>query len=129
VRRILAWAGALAALAIVGVVAVVLLLPLPASPPGPEPGRSLFHAHCATCHGADGRGRSWRARLLLLRPGDLTAPGMAALPDQYLADVIRHGGTNFGKPGMPSFGFALGDAEIEALVAYLRALPGSAGQR
>jgi mono/diheme cytochrome c family protein len=48
---------------------------------------------------------------------------MAALPDQYLDDVIRHGGTNFGKPGMPSFGFVLGDAEIRALVAYVRALP------
>ena len=28
-----------------------------------------------------------------------------------------------GKPGMPSFGFALSEAEIQALVAYLRALP------
>jgi mono/diheme cytochrome c family protein len=125
VRRGLAWAAALAAVALVVLVAAVLLVPLPPSPPGPEPGRSLFQAHCATCHGADGRGRTWRARLLLLEPGDLTAPATAALPDQYLADVIRHGGTNFGKPGMPSFGFALGDAEIHALVAYLRALPGS----
>jgi mono/diheme cytochrome c family protein len=124
VRRTLAWAGALAALALVGLVAAVLLVPLPPSPRGPEPGRSLFQLHCATCHGADGRGRTWRARLLLLAPGDLASPATAALPDQYLADIIRHGGTNFGKPGMPSFGFALGDAEIQALVAYLRTLSG-----
>jgi len=123
VRRGLAWTGAVAGVLLVCLVAAVLLVPLPPSPPGPEPGRSLFQTHCATCHGADGRGGSWRARLLLLGPGDLTVPGMAALPDQYLADVIRHGGTNFGKPGMPSFGFALGDAEVQALVAYLRALP------
>jgi mono/diheme cytochrome c family protein len=129
VRRTLAWAGALAAVALVVLAAAALLLPLPPSPPGPEPGRSLFQAHCATCHGADGRGQTWRARLLLLAPGDLTSAASAALPDQYLADIIRHGGTNFGKPGMPSFGFALGDPEIQALVAYLRTLPGSAGQR
>jgi mono/diheme cytochrome c family protein len=129
VRRTLAWAGALAVIAVVALVAAVLLVPLPPSPPGPEPGRSLFQVHCATCHGADGRGRTWRARLLFLAPGDLTSHATAVLPDQYLSDIIRHGGTNFGKPGMPSFGFALGDAEIQALVAYLRTLPGSAGQR
>jgi mono/diheme cytochrome c family protein len=112
--------------ALVVLAVAALLVPLPPSPPGPEPGRALFQAHCATCHGADGRGQTWRARLLLLAPGDLASPATAALPDQYLADTIRHGGTNFGKPGMPSFGFALGDAEIQALVAYLRTLPGSA---
>jgi mono/diheme cytochrome c family protein len=129
VRRTLAWAGAGAAVALVVLVAAILLVPLPASPPGPEPGRALYQAHCATCHGADGRGGSWRARLLLLGPGNLATPATAALPDQYLADIIRHGGTNFGKPGMPSFGFALGDAEIQALVAYLRTLPGSDSRR
>jgi mono/diheme cytochrome c family protein len=48
---------------------------------------------------------------------------MASLPDQYLADVIRHGGATFGKPGMPSFGFVLSDAEIEAVIQYVRSLP------
>jgi len=113
------------AILLVGVaagLAVLLLAGSATSPPGPEPGRTLYQAHCATCHGADGRGGTWRARLLWLRPGDLAAPETAALSDQYLADVIRHGGSNFGKPGMPSFGFALGDDEIRALVAYLRAL-------
>ena len=113
------------AILLVGVatgLAVLLLAGSATSPPGPEPGRTLYQAHCATCHGADGRGGTWRARLLWLRPGDLAGPETAALSDQYLVDVIRHGGSNFGKPGMPSFGFALGDDEIRALVAYLRAL-------
>jgi mono/diheme cytochrome c family protein len=48
---------------------------------------------------------------------------MASLPDRYLADLIRHGGSSLGKPGMPSFGFVLGDAEIDALVQYVRSLP------
>jgi mono/diheme cytochrome c family protein len=105
-------------------VAAALGALLPAGPPapGPEPGRTLYQAHCATCHGPDGRGGTWRARLLLLRPGDLTADGAATLPDQYLHDVIRHGGSSFGKPGMPSFGFTLGDDDIRAVMAYLRAL-------
>ncbi len=122
-KRILLGAAGLVTLGLVALVAVLLLAPLPPSPPGPEPGRSLFHAHCATCHGSDGRGGSWRARLLLLRPGNLAGPETAALPDQYLADIIRQGGSTFGKPGMPSFGFTLTDGEIQALIAYLRALP------
>lgn len=124
--RIGRWAAAIFVLGVAAALAVGLLAGSPPSPPGPEPGRRLFHAHCATCHGADGRGGSWRARLLLLRPGNLAAPETAALSDQYLADVIRHGGSSFGKPGMPSFGFPLGEDEIRALVGYLRALGRSA---
>lgn len=122
-RRGRAAAAAVGTLALATAVAAAFFLPLPPSPPGPEPGRTLFRAHCATCHGADGRGRSWRARLLLLDPGNLAAPPAATLSDPYLLDLIRHGGASFGKPGMPSFGFVLSEAEIEALVAYLRALP------
>lgn len=125
-RRVAMVAVTVAALGVVALAAALLLGPLPPGPPGPEPGRALFHAHCATCHGADGRGGSWRARLLFLRPGDLAATETASLPDRYLADIIRDGGSSIGKPGMPSFGFALGDAEIRALVAYLRALPARA---
>lgn len=125
--RTLALAATGVVLGLLTVLGAAFLLPGPAVPPGPEPGRSLFHAHCATCHGADGRGRTWRARLLLLRPGNLADPQMAGLTDGYLIDVIGHGGTNFGKPGMPSFGFALSETEIRSLVAYVRTLPSAAG--
>ena len=107
-RRALAWGFAgVALLALLATGVALVRAPLPPSPRGPEPGRALFQAHCASCHGAAGRGDSWRARLLFLRPGDLASPAMASLPDQYLADLIRHGGSTFGKPGMPSFGFVL----------------------
>jgi mono/diheme cytochrome c family protein len=123
-RRALACtlAGAALVALIAGAIALVRA-PLPASPRGPEPGRSLFQTHCATCHGPAGRGDSWRARLLFLRPGNLANPAMAALSDQYLADIIRHGGSTFGKPGMPSFGFVLSAEEIDAVVQYVRTLP------
>jgi mono/diheme cytochrome c family protein len=118
-------AGGLAAIALLALATGVVLVrrPLPPSPRGPEPGRTLFHAHCATCHGARGRGESWRARLLLLRPGDLTSPAMGSLSDRYLADLIRSGGASYGRPGMPSFGFVLTEEEIEAIIQYVRTLP------
>jgi mono/diheme cytochrome c family protein len=121
--RLLAGAVAAAILLLGGLsAALVLRAPRP-SPRGPEPGRSLYQHHCASCHGARGRGDSWRARLLLLRPGDLGSTAMGGLSDQYLADIIRHGGATFGKPGMPSFGFALTDPEIDAVIQYIRTLP------
>lgn len=115
----LAWGAA--ALGLAGAIAAVALAPSPPGPPGPEPGRALYRSHCATCHGADGRGGSWRARLLFLRPGDLADP-RAPLEEPYLTEIIRRGGADFGKPGMPSFGFTLSEADIRALAAYVRAL-------
>ena len=123
-RRALVWGcvggGLLVALVAVGV--ALVRAPLPPSPRGPEPGRALFQTHCASCHGARGRGDSWRAWLLFLRPGDLSRPAMASLSDQYLAELVRHGGSTFGKPGMPSFGFVLTEPEIEAVIQYVRSL-------
>jgi mono/diheme cytochrome c family protein len=122
-RRILIAAVAGLVLILAGTAVALLVAPLPPSPRGPEPGRTLYQTHCATCHGAAGRGDSWRALLLLLRPGDLSSPALAALSDRYLADLVRHGGSSFGKPGMPSFGFVLSEAEIEAVIQYVRTLP------
>ncbi len=112
-------------LAGLGVLLGLVLFARPSTGPAVEPGsgRALYLDHCATCHGESGRGDSWRARLLFLRPGDLTDPErMRALSDQYLFDVIKHGGASFGKPGMPSFGYHLTDDEVRALVGYLRSL-------
>jgi cytochrome c553 len=84
-------------------------------------GERLYYAHCVECHGRDGRG-SWRAALFLLRPGDLTAPGLLSTPDRYLFDIIKNGGAALGRPGMPSFGYQMSDDDIQAVVAYIRTL-------
>jgi mono/diheme cytochrome c family protein len=98
------------------------LLSDPRPPAGASQGQRLYYAFCAECHGVDGRG-SWRAALFLLRPGDLTdASRMRAHTDQYLFDVIKHGGAPIGRPGMPAFGAQLSDADLERVVRYVRAL-------
>ena len=84
---------------------------------------SLYNQHCVSCHGASGTG-SWRSWLFLIRPGNLTdAKKINALSDQYIFDLIKQGGANIGKPGMPAFGFHLSDDEIRDLIAYVRTLP------
>jgi mono/diheme cytochrome c family protein len=112
-----------AAVLMVGSVLALLWLPHPV-PRDATPAQRLYLTHCATCHGANGRG-SWRATLFLIRPGDLAdRRAMEALSDQYLADLIRQGGATIGKPGMPAFGFHLSEEQIREIVGYVRALPG-----
>jgi len=115
------------ALAIAGIGAftggLAWLLNDPQPPSGASRGERLYYAYCVECHGRDGRG-SWRAALFLLRPGNLADPTrMATHSDQYLFDVIKHGGAPFGRPGMPAFGYHLRDDDIRILVAFLRTLP------
>jgi len=98
------------------------MLDAPKPPPGTSRVGRLYLGLCADCHGADGHG-SWRATFFLIRPGDLAAPArMSKHTDQYLFDIIKHGGAPFGRPGMPAFGASLNDDDLRALVEYLRAL-------
>jgi mono/diheme cytochrome c family protein len=90
-------------------------------PAGAGRGERLYYAYCVECHGRDGRG-SWRAALFLLRPGNLTSPKAAAESDRYLFDIIKHGGSPIGRPGMPAFGYHLKDEDINELVKYVRTL-------
>ena len=98
------------------------LLNDPPPPAGAARGERLYYAYCVECHGRDGRA-SWRAALFLLRPGNLAdRVRMSSHADPYLADIIKHGGSPLGRPGMPAFGYHLSDDDIQALVAYLRTL-------
>jgi mono/diheme cytochrome c family protein len=104
------------------------LLTDPRPPAGAGRGERLYYAYCVECHGRDGRG-SWRAALFLLRPGDLGDAGrMATHTDQYLFDIIKHGGSPLGRPGMPAFGYHVSDEDIAAIVQLLRTLPARAGR-
>ncbi|MBI2217224.1 MAG: cytochrome c [Candidatus Rokubacteria bacterium] len=112
------------AVAVVALLATVLMTVFqPGSvPAGAGTAERLWVVHCAHCHGVDGKG-SWRATLFLIRPGDLSDPASARQSsDQYLFDIIKHGGSPIGRPGMPGFPH-LSDPEVHALVRYLRSLP------
>lgn len=88
-----------------------------------EAGRSIYLSKCASCHGTSGKGDGWRAWLFRLTMRDLTESAyMQTVPDEYLFQIIKQGGANLGKPGMPSWGQELNDREINSLVMYIRGL-------
>jgi mono/diheme cytochrome c family protein len=120
-RPVLALAVVLAAIgAFTGGLAWLLDTPKPSA--GAPKAERLYLGLCTTCHGADGRG-SWSAALFLVRPGKLSdAAALDRRSDQYLFDLIKHGGAPIGRPGMPAFGSTLTDGEIAELVAYVRTL-------
>ena len=98
------------------------LLDTPRPPAGAPKAERLYLGLCATCHGPDGKG-SWRAALFLVRPGSLSdAARLDARSDQYLFDLIKHGGAPIGRPGMPAFGSTLTDGDIREIVRYVRGL-------
>ena len=96
----------------------------PADDPYVKSGRALYATHCAACHGAAGRGDGASATAFATKPSNL-ADGrlMNPLPDEFLASIIRRGGSAEGlSPGMPAFGQYLGDTQIRDVIAYLRSL-------
>ncbi len=112
------------ALAAIGLVVVGLLwmFDTPRPPTGASRAQTVYYQLCVACHGTDGRG-SRRAALFLVKPGDFTNRAqMDTQSDRYLFDIIKSGGSPIGVPGMPAFGSELSDADIEALVAYVRGL-------
>jgi cytochrome c oxidase cbb3-type subunit 2/cytochrome c oxidase cbb3-type subunit I/II len=60
-----------------------------------ERGRDLWTQHCASCHGADGRGAGPAARWLRPAPTDLTTHDYAA---SRLADALWNGGAGTSMP-------------------------------
>jgi len=81
----------------------------------PDQGAQRFVEFCAACHGADGRGGD-KARDLV------TAANPVELSDADLLRIVRDGT----REGMPPFA-QIGDANIRAVVRYLRTLQGQAG--
>jgi mono/diheme cytochrome c family protein len=91
-------------------------------------GKQLYGRHCAECHGADLQGEpEWQIR----RPtGELPAPPHDATghtwhhPDATLFDITKHGVASFAPPdyktNMPAFAHILSDAEIRAILAYIK---------
>ena len=79
---------------------------------GTNAGAQQFARNCAGCHGADGRGGD-------KAPAIATMPSVVGRSDADLVKIV-HDGTS---AGMPPFA-QLGDANIGAVVSYLRILQG-----
>jgi mono/diheme cytochrome c family protein len=87
-------------------------------PDGPR----LFEAHCAACHGSDGRGRtSAEVGFDLPLPNFTDCSFATKEPDTDWAAILHRGGPARGFDRiMPAFANALSDEEIEALIEHLR---------
>lgn len=101
-----------------------------------ERGRYLYATRgCAECHGAQGNGKVVidDPNGLFVRSANITAGQGSAVRDHGPVDwvrAIRHGVARDGRPLliMPSEDYnRLTDADVAALVAYIRALPPLAG--
>ncbi len=78
-------------------------------------GAAVYKAKCASCHGADGAGQTAMGKKMNLR--DL---GSAEVQKQ--TDAELYAWTADGKGKMPAYKAKLSEAEIKALVAFMRTL-------
>lgn len=100
---------------------LAVLVAAAAAPTAPS-ARGNFEKHCASCHGKDGRGQTRLGRKSGAK--DLTdKAAQAKLTDEDAFQGIKFGRKNSkGEEKMDPFGKELSDAEITALVAYVRTL-------
>ena len=74
----------------------------------------LYAKHCASCHGKDGRARTFKAKFNHAR--DLTDPlWQDEVSDERLFNSIMNG-----KKKMPSYRKKLAEEQINSLIAYVR---------
>ena len=81
---------------------------------GQTTGQQAFSA-CAACHGLDGKGGEHA-------PNIATEQRVQQMPDEALLKIVTNG---IPTAGMPGFSALLNDAQIHAVVQYLRTLQGS----
>ena len=82
-------------------------------------GRAAYTGSCAVCHGAKGDGRGAFGATTYPDATDFTTAAAKSKTDAQLFWIVKNG---LGFTAMPAFGGQYTDAEIWAMVAYLRAL-------
>jgi mono/diheme cytochrome c family protein len=82
-------------------------------------GRAAYTGSCAVCHGAKGDGRGAFGRTTYPDATDFTSAEAKSKTDAQLFWIVKNG---LGFTAMPGFGGQYKDAEIWAMVAYIRAL-------
>lgn len=85
----------------------------------PQLGFELFQNYCVVCHGEDGYGDGIMGKLLAMSPMDLTNPiETDTLDNAEMAERILDGRGRY----MPAWRGILSQADVEALVSYIRLL-------
>jgi len=75
--------------------------------------------HCAKCHGSDGKGKTKMGQKLKVK--DYTDPKVQEkLKDEEMIKITKEGVKEGDKTLMKGFADELSDAEIKALVEYIR---------
>jgi mono/diheme cytochrome c family protein len=75
--------------------------------------------NCASCHGKDGSGATMMGKKLSVKDYR-DAKVQAAFSDAEMEKAIKEGVKTNGKQTMKPFGQKLSEADIKALVAYIR---------
>ena len=96
-------------------VGLSLLLAIPTIAFAQGSGADIFKAKCAMCHGADGSGSTTIGKNMGLKP--LGSPDVQKMSDDDLTALISNG-----KGKMPAYKGKLSDADISAIVKYIRTL-------
>lgn len=82
-----------------------------------ERGRDIYNYRCYFCHGYNGDARTLAATYLSPPPRDFTAADPMELDRRRMIEAVRRGKAG---TAMQSFGRVLGEAEIEAVVDFVR---------
>ncbi|MBC7171072.1 MAG: cytochrome c, partial [Polyangiaceae bacterium] len=84
---------------------------------------ALYQAHCASCHGASGRGDGPDRSPMMQVPDFTSAEWQQSRDDQTLASVVKQG-----RGLMPAFGDRIADENIVGLVQRVRAFAAPAAE-
>ena len=88
-------------------------------------GRQLSEQHCVRCHDSESTAERVSNHDNLTKAPHSFSEGavLNAMTDADLESIISHGGPALNSsPEMPPYGYTLGKTEIQALIAYIRAI-------
>ena len=105
-----------------GLVSLALLFSLDTA--SADDSAKSYATYCAMCHGAEGKGDGVAGAALPVKPANFAdAKFWAGTTDEVVKKVIKEGGAAAGKsPLMAPWGVVLNDAQIDAMVVYLKTL-------
>ena len=90
---------------------------------GSSAGKQLYQKHCASCHGADGKGVEKMAKMLKATIKDLNKIANTPEVNKDWQKII-----SAGKAKMPAFSKKLKEAEVSSVITYIRSLAPASGK-